>query len=406
MAGGATPPVDEQSVGRDFSPVQWVALLVIVCSAFSSQMVMPLWVGSVIDDLGLSEAAAGRIGSFEFMAVAAVSLLVALRIQIFPTRKTAMAGIALLILGNMFSAFASSETELIFTRILCGLGKGMVVAIVFSLAAGSSRPTRAFAMLNIVYALFSTVFYLVVPYSIQWNGAAGAFLTMAGVAMIGAMLLPRFPSERLASSELTGLSLRALPTFGFLAFAGLIILWSGHNMIWTFIERIGVRDGMDVRAIGAVLSLSAFLTIAGPGLVRLLDTRLGYGTPMIAAILLKMIAVLVAGYVVSSTAFTIAVPAFMFLTLFITPYVMGVLSLADPAGRLAAASSAAMTAGSSAGAWLGGAALDALGYEGLSWGAFTHFAVFAAIMIGIAPIANHYGRAKTGPKNQSIGADS
>ena len=381
---------------KDFSPLQWIALLVVVCSAFSSQMVMPLWVGAVIDDLHLSEAAAGRIGSFEFMAVAAVSLLVALKIQIFPTRTTAAIGIVLLVLGNFGSAYATGEAGLIAARMLCGLGKGLVVAIAFSLAAGSSRPTRAFALLNIVYALFSTAFYLTVPYAIRWDGASGAFLCMGAVAILGALFMVRFPAERLTSSELTGLSLKSLPTFGYLAFAALIILWSGHNVIWTFIERIGVRDGMDITQIGAVLSLSAFLTIAGPGLVRLLDTRLGYGVPMIGAILLKVVTVFVIGFVISERAFMLAVPAFMLLSLFITPYVMGMLSLADPAGRLAAASSAAMTAGSSVGAWVGGASLQALGYSGLTWTAFIHFLVFTLIILGVAPLANRYGRMAAG----------
>ncbi|BAV63080.1 MFS transporter [Sphingobium cloacae] len=392
----AVPPVasatGQPRKGKDFTAMQWLALLVVVCSAFSSQMVMPLWVGAVIDDLHLSEAAAGRIGSFEFMAVAAVSLLVAFRIQRFPTRLTATVGIMLLVAGNLASAFATGEGALITARMLCGLGKGFVVAIAFSLAAGSSRPTRAFALLNIVYALFSAAFYLAIPYAISWDGAAGVFTAMAAVAVIGALFMVRFPADRLTSSELTGLRLRSLPGFGFLAFAALIILWSGHNVIWTFIERIGVRDGMDVTQIGVVLSLSAFLTVAGPSLVRLLDTRLGYGVPMVGAILLKILAVFAIGYLVSDRAFMLAVPAFMLLSLFITPYVMGILSLADPAGRLAAASSAAMTAGSSMGAWIGGATLQAMGWNGLTWASFLHFLVFTLIILGVAPLANRYGR--------------
>lgn len=396
MPAAPTVAADQPRSAKDFSTLQWVALLVVVCSAFSSQMVMPLWVGAVIDDLHLSEAAAGRIGSFEFMAVAAVSLLVALRIQAFPTRVTAAIGIALLVLGNFMSAFAGSEATLIAARMLCGLGKGLVVAIAFSLAAGSSRPTRAFALLNIVYALFSAAFYMTVPYAIRWGGAEGAFLAMGSVAVLGALFMVRFPADRLTSSELTGLSLKALPAFGFFAFAALVILWSGHNVIWTFIERIGVRNGMDVTQIGAILSLSAFLTIAGPSLVRLLDTRLGYGVPMIGAILLKIVAVFVIGYVVSDRAFMIAVPAFMLLSLFITPYVMGILSLADPAGRLAAASSAAMTAGGSIGAWIGGASLQALSWPGLTWASFVHFLLFTLIILGVAPLANRYGRRAAG----------
>ena len=109
----------------------------------------------------------------------AVSVLVALRIQLFPTRRTAALGVALLVIGNVAAAWADRELTLTIARMLCGIGKGLIVAIAFSLAAGSPRPTRAFAVLNITYALFSTFFYLTVPYAIRWEGAAGAFLAMA-----------------------------------------------------------------------------------------------------------------------------------------------------------------------------------------------------------------------------------
>ena len=362
------PPAVTDASRPDFTRGQWIALLFVVCCAFSSQMVMPLWVGAVIDDTGLSEAAVGRIGSLEFLAVAAVSVLVALRIQLFPTRRTAALGVALLVIGNVAAAWADRELTLTLARMLCGIGKGLVVAIAFSLAAGSPRPTRAFAVLNITYALFSTFFYLTVPYAIQWEGAAGAFLSMAGVAVAGALFMPGFPKDRLAASEISGLSLRALPAFGFIAFAALIILWSGNNVVWTFIARIGARDGLDVTAIGRVLSLSAFITIAGPSLARAVDTRFGYRLPMIAATALLIVTVLVIGYVSAPASFTVAACAFMLLPLFVTPYVMGLLSLADPAGRLAAASSAAMTAGSSLGAWIGGMAIAAgYGWTSTGW---------------------------------------
>ena len=75
------------------------------------------------------------------------------------------------------------------------------------------------------------------------------------------------------------------------------------------------------------------------------------------------------------------VPLFLFLSLFITPYVMGLLSEADPAGRLAAAASAAMTAGSSSGAFIGGLALTYAGLPGLGWVAAAQFAVFTLLIL-------------------------
>lgn len=382
------PPGTSKAV--DFSFSQWICLLFVVCTGFSSQMVMPLWVGAVIDDMGISNQAVGQIGSLEFAAVALVSVTVALRIQNFPTRPTVALGLALLILGNFWSAFAATEGLLTVARVICGVGKGLVVSITFSLVAGSYRPTRAFATLNIVYAIFSTVFYLTVPFSIKWAGAEGAFITMGLVAVAGALFMLGFPAQRLNSTAIAEIKLSDLPKFGIAGLIALVILWSGHNVVWTFIERLGVSAGLDIAMIGGVLSFAAFLTIAGPALARLLDTRLGYGTPMIVAVIAKALIVFALTYSASQYVYAVAVPAFLLLSLFITPFVLGILSHADPNGRLAAASSAAMTAGSSTGAFIGGVSITAFGFAGLAWSATVHFVIFLILVAIIAPIANRY----------------
>ena len=111
-------------------------------------MAMPLWVGAVVDTFGLSERAVGRIGAFEFGAVAIVSIVVGLRVHRYPVRPTIWAGLLILILGNIGSAFVHTELTLILFRAVCGVGKGLMVAVAFALVAGSTRPTRAFAILN------------------------------------------------------------------------------------------------------------------------------------------------------------------------------------------------------------------------------------------------------------------
>jgi predicted MFS family arabinose efflux permease len=257
-----------------------------------------------------------------------------------------------------------------------------VVAVTFGLAAGSARPTRAFAFLNISYAVFASIFYLTVPLAITHAGASGAFLAMAAAAVIGALLMPMFPSQRTgaaAALELPRLS--SLPGWGFVAFAALIVLWSGHNAMWTFIDRVGHASGLNIQQIGAVLSLSAIVTIAGPTAVGILDTRFGYRAPMLVAIAIKTTAVLTLATMMTPLVFSTLVPLFLFLSLFITPYIMGLLSEADPAGRLAAAASAAMTAGASSGAFIGGLALTHGGLPGLGWAAAGQFVIFTVLIL-------------------------
>lgn len=369
---------------KDFRPIELAAMVFVVCTGFSSQMVMPLWIGAIIDHLSLSRSAAGTIASLEFAAVAIVSVTVALQVHRFAARRTVTIGLIMLMAGNLLAAYATSAEVLTVYRIIAGCGKGLVVAVTFSLAAGTVHPTRTFALLNGAYALFSMVFYLIVPTFIEMGGAAGAFYMMAGVAALGAAMLAWYPDRRMEASELKDLRLRDVPVFGFIALAALIILWIGHNAVWTFIERLGHRVDLSLGEIGTVLSISAFLTIGGPTLARLIDTRWGYVRPIVTATVIKTVVVMLLVYLSVAWIYMTMVPVFLIMALFIVPYIMGILSLADPAGRLAAASSAAMTAGSSLGALIGGWTADRVGFEGLSWVAAGHFVVVIILMLSIA----------------------
>lgn len=393
MAGAAASQAINPG-GRDFRPLELCALIFIVCTGFSSQMVMPLWIGAIIDDLALTADAAGSVASTEFAAVAIVSLGVAVLVHRLNARLTVVIGLALLFAGNFLAAYAESVALLTLFRVITGIGKGLVVAIVFSLAAGTAHPTRAFALLNATYAVFSTVFYLMAPFFIEMGGAKGAFLMMAGVAVVGAFFLFWFPNCSMAASEVRNLKIREIPLFGFLALAALIILWTGQASIWTFVERLGTRLDLSVTEIGGVLSVAAFLTIGGPTLARIIDIRFGHTRPIVVAVLMMIAVVLALIYLPYAAVYATMVPLFLILSLFTVPYVMGILSVADPAGRLAAASSAAMTAGGSLGALVGGWTIRGLGYEGLAFTAVGHFLVVIAI---IALVAGQIRRRTTAP---------
>lgn len=356
-----------------FRPTTWqfFVMIFIVCTVFSSQMIIPLWIGAIIDDLALTEDAAGTVASVEFATVAIMSVLVAAKVHLLNPKLLVATGSLLLIAGNVFAAYADTLTALIASRTLAGCGKGIVVAVVFGLAAGTVNPTRTFATLNTAYAIFAAAFYLMAPPAIEAKGAEGVFLMMALVGLAGFSLIYWFPNRNAdphsAPVVEKNTSILEIPLFGFLALGVLVFIWMGHGAVWTFLERLGGEAGLSVSEVGKILSMGAFVTIGGPLLARVLDTRFGNVLPLIAAATLMIVCVFLIVQMSSVVAYTIGVPIFLVMALFSVPYAMGILSVADPSGRLSAASSAAMTAGGSLGALTGGFAASQLGYSGLGW---------------------------------------
>jgi len=372
---GAPPPLIVMS-----APVL-IATIIFVCTAFSSQMVMPLWIGAVMDDYALPAEAAGRIASIEFIIVAAVSLILAARVDRVNIRLVSLIGIICLMLGNGGAVIATDVDALTGLRALCGLGKGLIVAGIFSLVARTVNPTKSFAVLNASYAAFSAGFYLIVPHFIERQGASGAFLIMFVITVVGGLFLYWVPSGRIGrATTKEAASQSPIRIEGILVLLALVVMWSGNSAIWTFVERIGVRSGLDVTEIGAVLSLSAVLTILGPSLAHILHVRFGFKKPVDIALILQIAVAVILCNVINTTVFVGTAPFLNLLALFVVPYLMGLMSAADPKGRLAAAAAAAMTAGGSLGAYVGGVTLTHTGYGMLSAVAILFFLVVMVLI--------------------------
>lgn len=361
-----------------------IATIFVVCTAFSSQMVVPLWIGAIIDDYQLTTEVAGRVASIEFITVAIVSLLIATQVHRVNVRLLSVFGLICLLIGNGVAILASDLTLLTICRTFAGLGKGLIVAGVFSLVARTANPTKSFAILNASYAAFSAAFYLIVPIFIERNGASGAFAIMFSITFIGSLLVFWIPTGR-SDTAITKTQTEpgTVGLAGVLVLLALVMLWTGNSAISTFIERIGIRSGLDVTEIGAVLSLSALLTILGPSLAHFLHTRFGFSKPLNIALILKIVVALVLCNVINATAFVVSAPFLNLIALFIVPYLMGLMSMADPKGRLAAAAAAAMTAGGSLGAYVGGVTLTQTSYSMLSVVAIAFF-ILVMVLIHFA----------------------
>lgn len=343
-----------------------VMLVLVACIAFTSQMAVPLWVGAVIDSFGFTAETAGTIASVEFAAVAFASYSVAMRIHLFSVRKLCAVGFVLLILANGTSTLIDNAGLLTACRAVAGIGKGLVISAAFGLAGRSTSPARAFALLNGGYTLFAAAIFFVMPFAIKAAGAAGAFGSLCAATVVGACLLPWIPAARSDGQSTAPAAAEAgdLPSSnlsGLLALLALVVLVGGSSVVWTFIERLGLRTGLSIIDIGMILSAAALITVIGPALAHYLDTRAGYTLPVLVGVGIKMVLAGILGMATTAAIFIAAVPFFNAAMLFAVPYLQALMSLADPKGRFAAAAGASMTLGAGLGAYLGGVTVTHLG---------------------------------------------
>jgi DHA1 family inner membrane transport protein len=372
------PPPD---TAYRISNVQLISLIIVVCLGFSSQILMPMWIGQIIDGYHISPPAAGRIASAEMFLVACTCVVVALLLRRLRRQRLALVGMLMLLVGNFLCIFLHTVGGVLLCRAVTGIGKGLLVAALFSIAGQTPRPTRTFALINAAYAGLSAAAFLAAPYFVGRFGAQGIFALMAALALLGVLWLPWLPQGRTSAAPKTQRRGFAISGTGIAVIAAFFLFWTAHEVIWTFAERLGVRVGLDLPTIGKVLAASALAAVAGPVLAHALDLKYGVLRPLVVAI----VVVGTSGLALSQThvggVFVGCVLIFSILTLFATPYFQGLLSAADPLGRLAALSVATSTFGGSCGALLGSAVLAHGGYSTLGPVGCGIFAVVLSIVI-------------------------
>jgi predicted MFS family arabinose efflux permease len=376
----ALEPAKTRESALHLSTPQMLALVIVACMGFSSQMLMPIWVGQVVDGYGLAPASAGKIASLEMFLVAGTSVVVSFLLGRVPRIGMTAAGLALLIVGNTLCVAFHSYTGLLLCRSMTGIGKGLLVAALFSLAGQTAHPTRSFSIINCGYAAVSTVAFLVAPYFVRWLGPPGIFYLTTGLSLIGACFVPLLPAQGIEASHTGGMfrDARGARLTGILILATFFLFSSTKDCLWVFVERLGGRTGLTLPEIGKILSATSLVAIAGPALAHVTETRFGVTRPMLIAIVVIAALGLAIATTGDSIVFIVSVPVFAALGLFITSYFQGLLGMADPSGGLAAMSLAVSTGGAAFGALVGSWVIAGVGYDGLGP---VDMALFVAVFV-------------------------
>lgn len=127
----------------------------------------PFQIGLFTNGLGWSESAAGATVTCQVIATAVAA---ALNWRVGPGLSwhiRALAGLALLALGQLGSAVATNLTMMVVSRLVAGLGAGTLYALGNALIARTSQPTRsygfAFGVVSLAYLLLLGVAPSILP---------------------------------------------------------------------------------------------------------------------------------------------------------------------------------------------------------------------------------------------------
>ncbi len=300
-------------------------------------LVLPWTIGALMARTGRSESWAGWMATVEIGALALSSLATS-RYAAKPGRRwVGVSGLVAAIVANIVSVLATPGSAVfLVARVISGAGFGACVAVGNATAAGSLNPTRAFATLWFLMALWQPVVFAAAPRAIAAIGLSGSYELMACAGLLFLPLVARVPDPQLTTSttaiveRLDRSRLAALLMIAFAAF------WLREALVYAMSERLAAAQSLDGRQLGTILGVASVLGLLGP----VLAARLKGGTPSPAMLCAGLAAAFATSVVMALgfSAWTFSAAALLApaVGFFGASLLSGLAGSLDSSGRLAA----------------------------------------------------------------------
>ncbi len=344
-----------------------LSLAIGVCWALSLMGVyaQPQLLEPIMADFGILEAAVGRLFAFENGAFFITLLLASGPMARVSRTRAAIAGLLLMITGNLSSAYAGDFNQLLLARTITGIGAGFVSAAGTASAASSLQPERIFAIVTVLHNLLLSAEFKVIPYVTTQTDPVGGYLMMGCVAVAAlplcCWLLPPRKIDGDGGSLVTLLLSAPNRKLAVVVMIGMFAFEAGQSGVFTFVDQIGIQAGQDANQRGTTLSVTGFIGLAGGVLAAWLGTRFGRIWPISIGLGLNVAAAV--GLAVCETSFGyIALNLLWGLAYnFLVPYLMGALAALDDRGRWAVAGDAFWNGGAVPAPWIAGVLVEEAG---------------------------------------------
>ncbi|MCY4563749.1 MAG: hypothetical protein OXE40_04625, partial [Gammaproteobacteria bacterium] len=167
------------------SPRAIAATIVVIVSGGGVFLILPVFVGALVDTGGLSMAQAGAVASADLAGIFAAAIAALAWIRRVDWRRVALFSLACMVAGNAACPWIDGYVPLLILRGLLGFAAGNLMAIGIAHLARVAIPDRAFALAIAAQVAFSTIALWLMPVAVHSWCLASLFGLLAGLSAIG-----------------------------------------------------------------------------------------------------------------------------------------------------------------------------------------------------------------------------
>jgi len=376
-----------------------LAAILLAKAAVATFSIAPFLLGSYVDYVGLSTLQASQILSVEIFSIAIANVCAALFwIHKVRCRTWAIRLLILLLVANLACIYAWNFTSLLLLRSVVGLTEGSLLAIGFGLLSATRRPDRSFGLMFAVSLTVGASNVRILPLYLETAGATGLFINLALYSVAALLCSQWITRDRITdidrhspaeSQPAASARKHTLPVMAliFLLVAN-YVYFIGQGGVWSFLERWGLQQGLDLTGIASALSLSLVAGVGGGLFAAWLDTRVGRLVPLSSAIIFAIASILLFRYTDSYLYFVIAACIFNFVNNFGHPYILGLASSIDKSSRLTVLSGALHTGGQATGPFIIGMLVTDTDFVNALWLGIAVFGLTWFILVPVMMVAD------------------
>jgi predicted MFS family arabinose efflux permease len=283
-----------------------------------------------------------------------------------------MGGAALAVLGLFISVMSESYGAMMIGRVVTGIGSGLAISGANAAVAARDDAERIFALIwtmggGVTASLTFGLPFVVVGGNYPMGFGVLLLLCVAGLPfMLWVPPQPDLPEEPSTADEgdLSAERTDALPSIygpaAVMALFGMFIYSLAEQALWNFGYYIPVQAGVPEEVVGAILSVTVLMGLAGGAFAAWCGTRMGRVWPIVIGSLLSLAGRWV--FIASSTSEWVFFGGLLWGLgfYFVSPYQIGLVAALDRHGRLAVAGGGAMNFGYALGPTIAGRVLESL----------------------------------------------
>jgi predicted MFS family arabinose efflux permease len=315
----------------------------------TSLFLMPVLIDSLKVHAGLSGQAAGLLLSMELAASALTTLCLSARVRSHSTRRWALSGGLLAVVGTALTLASPALPVLIITRLVAGIGAGIVGAEVTSVLSRGIDRERLIAIVTIVSIVVAAFWLAILPYMIDRLGYRAPYVCLFLICLSGTYLLLRVPalSDPVYADKQSPKSPFARPAV--LVVVAVFLTQLGQGAFWSLQESYGSNAGLNNHAIGIILSFATLMLLLGAVWAAWAGDRFGRFTSLFVLLAFNALSIVLVSKIAVPWVYAGANILQAVTNLSCVIYQLGLSASLDRMGRAVAVSTALVTLGNGVG---------------------------------------------------------